>query len=287
MNGQSAMYFEKLEDKGVLCTLCPHSCRINPGRRGICGVRENVDGLLLPNSYGQITSIALDPIEKKPLARFHPGSMILSVGSYGCNFKCSFCQNHGISMNRPETIYLTPEALVEKALSLIPRGNIGIAYTYNEPLISFEYVYETSRQAREKGLRNVLVTNGYINEAPLQALLPFIDAMNIDLKSFRDEFYQKLCGGLTALVKRTIALASEACHVEITTLIIPGLNDSTREMDELSKWISELDESIPLHISRFFPRHRMLDREATPVDTILMLRDVASRHLRYVYTGNV
>lgn len=254
----------------------------------------------MAESYGQITSLALDPIEKKPLARFHPGSFILSAGSYGCNFRCRFCQNHTISMNRmqndsqdpcragwPGSVYISPENLVEKALELVPEGNIGIAYTYNEPLIAYEYVYDCSRLAHEKGLKNVVVSNGYISMEPLQEILPFIDAFNIDLKSFKDEFYTKICAGMPEPVKNTIKLAAASCHVEVTTLIIPGLNDSEAEMEELSAWLSSISPDIPLHLTRFFPNYKMQDRPPTPPDTIYSLVRIAREHLKYVYTGNL
>lgn len=284
---RKALYFEPLEESKVRCVLCPHHCLIASGKSGICGVRENRSGQLYGTSYGEITSISLDPIEKKPLARFHPGSSILSVGSFGCNLKCSFCQNHGISMEKPDSLYLSPRELVDKALALVPRGNIGIAYTYNEPLISYEYVLDCSRLARREGLKNVLVTNGYISQDPLAELLAFIDAMNIDLKSFQDDFYLNICGGLTSPVKQTITMSSETCHVEITTLIIPGANDSEREMEDLAKWLASVDPAIPLHINRFFPRYKMQDRPPTPVQTIHTLAGIARKHLAYVYTGNL
>lgn len=300
MSNHPAMYYEKLDNAMVRCRLCPHCCVIRPGHAGICGVRRNDSGALIAESYGQITSLALDPIEKKPLARFHPGSFILSAGSCGCNFRCRFCQNHTISLSsvmdndqasfhgrRPDSVYVSPDVLVDKALEFVPEGNIGIAYTYNEPLIGYEYVYDCSRLAHEKGLKNVVVTNGYISHEPLQELLPFIDAFNIDLKSFRDAFYRKVCGGLSEPVKETIAAAAASCHVEVTTLIIPGLNDSDEEMEALAAWLASVSPDIPLHLSRFFPRYKMLDRPPTPPEKIYSLVDIAREHLKYVYTGNL
>lgn len=295
-----AMYYEKLDDQRVQCFLCPHRCMIRPGHTGICGVRHNRDGALIAESYGQITALALDPIEKKPMARFCPGSFILSAGSFGCNLRCSFCQNHSISMNRPRadeqesvrsgrlrSIHVSPEDLAEKALELVPEGNVGIAYTYNEPLISYEYVYDCSRLAHEKGLKNVLVSNGYVEAEPLRALLPWIDAMNIDLKSFRDGFYNRICGGSPQPVKEAIRMAAASCHVEVTTLIIPGLNDSEDEMEELAAWLSSISPEIPLHLSRFFPNYRMLDRPPTPPAKIYSLVNIAREYLKFVYTGNL
>jgi len=272
-----------------VCEICPHHCAIEEGKTGFCNARTNIDGVIVCDNYGKLTAIALDPIEKKPLKRFFPGSFILSAGSYGCNLRCPFCQNCEISMAGGDMInteYVTPEKLVSMAKSLINRGNIGIAYTYNEPMISFEYVMECSRLARENRLKNVVVTNGYICEEPLTKLLPYIDAMNIDLKAFTDEFYKKIKGDLET-VKTTISTAAKQCHVEVTTLIIPGENDGDDEMIELSSWLASVNPDIPLHITRFFPRWRMLDKEATPVGTIYRLADIAREKLHYVYEGNI
>lgn len=273
----------------IMCDICPHACNIEESHDGFCGGRGNRDGQIVAVNYGKITAIALDPIEKKPLHRFLPGSHILSVGSFGCNLSCPFCQNCDISMadgSTAETFDITPEALVDKALELRPRGNIGIAYTYNEPLIGYEFVRDCAILARESGLKNVLVTNGYICEKPLADILPLIDAMNIDLKGFTNAFYQKLSGDLDT-VKGTIALSAASCHIEVTTLIIPGENDSDIEMTELSKWLSGIRPDIPLHLSRFFPRYKYNDRKPTPPETLYRLRDIAKQHLKYVYLGNI
>ena len=272
----------------AICEICPHRCSIEEGKTGFCRARVNSGGKITCVSYGRLTSIALDPIEKKPLARFFPGSKILSVGSYGCNLRCPFCQNYDISMaahKNTETCFVMPDQLVETALELIPKGNIGIAYTYNEPLIGYEYVYDCASAARENGLRNVVVTNGYLCEEPLLKLLPLIDAMNIDLKGFTDAFYRKLSGDLET-VKRTIEHSAKSCHVEVTTLILPGENDSDEEMERLSSWLASVNPGIPLHISRFFPRYQYKDKTSTPVETIYRLAGIAKKHLRYVYTGN-
>jgi pyruvate formate lyase activating enzyme len=232
--------------------------------------------------------MALDPIEKKPLARFMPGARILSVGSYGCNLRCPFCQNCSISMaseHSAKTVFVSPEGLVTKALELVPRGNIGIAYTYNEPLISYEYVMDCARLAHENHLKNVVVTNGYICEKPLSELLPFIDAMNIDLKGYTGSYYKKLHGDLET-VKQTICRASKSCHVEVATLIVQGENDSPAEMEELSAWLSLIDEEIPLHITRFFPMYKYSGRSPTNVETVYSLARIAGKNLKYVYTGN-
>lgn len=287
MSEIKAQYFIPLGKERVHCVLCPHDCHIQEGHRGLCGVRINHHGELFAESYGQVSSLALDPIEKKPLYHFHPGSRILSLGSFGCNFSCSFCQNHSLSMEKPDTVYIAPELLVQKALELKKEGNIGLAYTYNEPLISFEFVLDCCKLAREKGLLNVLVTNGYIQQEPLSEILPVIDAMNIDLKSFHQEFYGKICNGKVEFVKKTIERAVQKCHVEVTTLIIPGLNDTEEEMEDLSSWLSSLSPEIPLHLTRFFPRYKLSDRGPTPHETLERLALIAKTRLKYVYLGNV
>jgi len=287
MTGIKAQYYTKLDNGVIHCQLCPHNCHIKPDKKGICGVRANSGGELYAESYGQLSSLALDPIEKKPLYRFQSGSMILSAGSYGCNFSCSYCQNYGISMEKPETAFISPENLVYKAFCLKESGNIGLAYTYNEPFISYEYVLDCCKLIRDRGMKNVLVTNGYVQEAPLLEMLPFIDAMNIDLKSISHEFYRNICNGNVDHVNRTIEIASKVCHVEITCLVIPGLNDSEEEIDNMAMWLSSLSPEIPLHLTRFFPRYKMLDKPVTPRFVLENLVSVAKKHLRHVYMGNI
>ncbi len=290
MTGKEAMFYEKKDNKSVRCILCPNYCFIDQGGRGACGVRENMDGVLYSTNYGKISALALDPIEKKPLYNFHPGSSILSAGSIGCNFKCPFCQNYSIARLEPDGVqcaYLDSEALVNKALDLKSMGNIGIAYTYNEPTVWYEYIYDTARLASRKGLLNVLVTNGYICAEPLQQLLPYISAMNIDLKGYTREYYRDVVKGNLDSVKSAIEISSGKCHVEITTLVIPGLNDSVEVIEEMAKWISSMSPEIPLHLSRFFPRYEMTDKEPTPVDTLRKLAETAGKYLKYVYLGNV
>lgn len=271
----------------MICDICPKSCDIAEGKTGFCGARECKDSKIVPKAYGFVTSLALDPIEKKPLYNFFPGSYILSVGSKGCNMRCAFCQNYSISMpdQNPDTRHIPPEELVEIAKDLAPKGNIGIAYTYNEPLTNYEYVLESSRLAKEAGLKNVLVTNGQINIEPLEKLLPYIDAANIDLKGFSDAYYRELNGDFET-AKRTIAAADKACHVEATTLIVPGKNDSVKEIEEEAKWLAGVNPDIPLHITRFFPRYKMTELPATPVNKIYELKEAAGKYLNYVYAGN-
>jgi pyruvate formate lyase activating enzyme len=271
----------------LICQICPRHCDLRPGQTGFCRARRNDGNAIVCINYGKITSLALDPIEKKPLARFHPGSFILSIGSFGCNMRCPYCQNSDISMADEccQTIYIAPEELVRKAIALKPRGNIGIAYTYNEPLVGYEYVYDCATLARQAGLANVLVTNGMICAQPFAALLPLIDALNIDLKGFSQEVYTFL-GGDLATIQQSIRMAAERCHVEVTTLIVPELNDIPEAMEAEAAWLASISPEIPLHISRFFPRYRLLDRPPTPVETVHRLRYIATKYLRYVYTGN-
>lgn len=271
----------------MICALCPHHCDLREGQTGLCRARTNKDGVIFCNNYGRLTSLSLDPIEKKPLHRFHPGSLILSAGSYGCNLRCPFCQNCEISMadDTVRTVYVSPSDLVQRAEDLVPQGNIGLAFTYNEPLVGYEYVRDCAKLAHERGLKTVLVTNGTICRQPLLDLLPLIDAMNIDLKSFTQSFYT-IVGGLLETVKETISLSAAHCHVEVTTLIIPGENDSEEEMQALSRWLASVNPEIPLHITRFFPRYKMQDKPPTPVETLRRLYDIAAKNLRYVYMGN-
>ena len=272
----------------MICELCFHRCNLSEGQTGFCRARACRGGKIVPLNYGKVTSLALDPIEKKPLRRFRPGSKILSVGSFGCNLRCPFCQNHEISMcgdGELETAEVSPEALASKALELRPYGNIGVAYTYNEPLISYEYVQDCASLVHEQGMVNVLVTNGTVEEEPWRVLLPLVDAANIDLKGFTPSWYQRLGGDLET-VKRSVALAAEWCHVEVTTLLIPGENDSEEEIRELARWLASISSEIPLHLSRFFPRYQMTDRPPTPVDQVYRLAEEARKYLAYVYTGN-
>lgn len=270
------------------CHVCMHRCRLDEGQTGMCRARKNAGGKIICGNYGQITSLALDPVEKKPLRMFRSGSLILSVGSYGCNLRCPFCQNHEISMAGKETsgtVYISPQALADKAAECQSAGNIGIAYTYNEPLVGYEYVRDTARLIKAAGMETVLVTNGSAEIHVLEELLPFMDAMNIDLKGFTEDYYRMLGGDLET-VKVFIERAVEACHVELTTLIVPGENDSTDEMKAEAKWIASLNPEIPLHVTRFFPRYHMRDREAADISKVHQLADTARKYLKHVFTGN-
>lgn len=272
----------------VICQVCMHHCQLEEGKSGICRARKNEGGSIICANYGQVTSLALDPIEKKPLRMFRPGTMILSAGSYGCNLRCPFCQNHEISMAGEidsETLYLSPQDLADKAAEYRSIGNIGIAYTYNEPLVGYEYVRDTSRLVKEAGMVNVLVTNGSASLPVLEEILPYIDAMNIDLKGFSQEYYRKLGGDLET-VKNFIERSAQTCHVELTTLIVQGENDSTREMEAEAGWIASLNAEIPLHVTRFFPQYHMKDRPATDVERVYELADTARKYLKHVFVGN-
>lgn len=271
------------------CDLCFHHCELSVGQTGFCRARINRHGVIESLTRNTVVSIALDPIEKKPLAYFYPSSMILSLGSTGCNLRCPFCQNHAISMaeHDPAAVRdLPPQEAVDLALSLVSRGNLGIAFTYNEPLINIEYVEETAQLAKAAGLKTVLVTNGTAEEAVIRRLLPLIDAYNIDLKGFTPQFYRKLQGDLDS-VKRTIALCVSHAHVEITTLVIDGENDNDVDIDAMAQWLASLDPDIPLHLTRFFPHYLWMDKQRTSIETLRRLQRIAQKHLRRVQLGNV
>ena len=284
----------------AVCKVCFRHCDIPEGKTGFCGVRVCRDGRILPDNYGRITSLALDPIEKKPLRRFHPGTYIVSAGSYGCNLRCPFCQNYEISWSeqaytlRSRAREISPEELAGIAASCRKDGNIGVAFTYNEPLISYEYVRDTARLLHEQGMFVVLVSNGTASAEVLSELAGCVDAMNIDLKGFTDHYYRDILKGDRKMVMEFIEGAVKMCHVKLTTLIVPGENDSEEEIRELAGWIAGLTDAdgnvigreVPLHISRFFPRFHMRDRGATPVAQVYRLAEAAREKLEYVYTGN-
>ena len=281
--------FWRREGERIRCQLCPHACLISQGQRGRCQGRENRDGRLAAVNFGRISSYAVDPIEKKPLYHFLPGCTVLSVGTVGCNFSCSFCQNWRISQLEADTWYLSPEELVRAAVGLAaeePRL-VGIAYTYSEPLVWFEYVKETALLARKQGLVNILVTNGFVNPEPLRELLPLLDAVNLDLKAAGDSFYRRYCGGNARIPRQTAKLLSGSCHLELTCLLIPGANDKLEEVLRLADWISrELGSDVPLHLSRYFPSFK-LKNPPTPETTMRQAQAIAKRKLHYVYLGNM
>jgi len=282
---KEALFYEKQGDN-INCKLCPHNCTISNGEHGKCNVRLNREGKLYTINYGEITSIARDPIEKKPLYHFKPSGNILSVGSFGCNFSCGFCQNYSISQGRARSEYIPPDKLVELCKSL--EDNIGVAFTYNEPSIWYEYVYNASKLLKEtfENINIVLVTNGYINEEPLKMLLPYVDAMNIDLKAFNNKYYSNICEGSVTPVMDTIKLASKLCHVEVTTLLVNGENDSAKEVEQIAGFIASLNKDIPLHLSRYFPNYKMKN-PATKVEVMIQDRNIAKKYLNYVYLGNI
>lgn len=301
----------------TVCTTCPHACHLREGEVGYCRARECRDGTVVPQNYGRVTSLAVDPIEKKPLADYLPGSTVLSVGSYGCNLRCPFCQNWQISQADDAGVpwrQIDPADLVRIAATIrngswpspadgsnASSGNghevragdpsmVGIAYTYNEPLVGWEFVGDCSQLAHEAGLVNVLVSNGCANAPVIRELAPLVDAANIDLKAFTDEFY-RTCAGSLPTVKETIRIlaATPTCHLELTTLVIPGMNDSPAEMERIARWVAELPsegDPITLHVTRFFPRWRLRDRGPTPVARVYELADVARRWLPRVRVGN-
>ena len=282
---EEALYYEKLDGKKVHCHLCPYNCMISSGLRGACGVRINRDGTLYTEVYNRTTSIALDPIEKKPFYHYHPGEKILSLGTKGCNLHCQFCQNWHISqeIDNP-TEEITSIQVIEQAKEA---GSFGIAYTYNEPFIWYEFVLETAKLAKKAGLENVLVTNGYVNMPPLEGMLPYIDAMNIDLKAFDNDFYVKICKGSLKPVLEVIKRSQKDCHIELTNLLIPTLNDSEDMIRRMVDWISaNLGGDVPLHFSRYFPCYKMT-LPPTPVETLKKAEKIAKEKLKYVYLGNI
>lgn len=277
------------------CDVCFRRCEIEEGRTGFCGARICRDGQVTAENYGRTTALALDPIEKKPLRRFQPGSLILSTGSYGCNLRCPFCQNFEISWSghikkeARKADFISPEDLARTALYYRDQGNIGVAFTYNEPLIGYEYVRDTAKLIHENGMVNVLVSNGTASLRVLEEIAPYIDAMNIDLKGFSDAFYRDFAGGSLEMVKAFIAEAAKSCHIELTKLIIPGKNDSEEEMRQMTAWIAGLrggrGKDIPLHVSRYFPAYRWRE-PATEVSAVYRLARIAGETLDHVYTGN-
>jgi pyruvate formate lyase activating enzyme len=288
---KEAMLYEKLADKLVHCHLCSHSCKIKPDKRGVCGVRENKDGTLYTLVYGTLIAEHIDPIEKKPFFHVYPGSKSYSVAAVGCNFNCEFCQNHEISQMPRSTLMImgeeaSPADVVERAKK---NGSATIAYTYTEPTIYFEMAYETAVLAEKQGIKNVLVTNGFMTSDAIETIRPYLIAANVDLKSFRDDFYKKRCGARLEPVLTSLRKMKEmGIWVEITTLLIPLLNDSDKELEDIAGFIATLGKETPWHISRFHPQFKMLDTPVTSVSALHRAVEIGRRAgLKYVYSGNV
>lgn len=287
-NSRRAKFWKKVGEK-VSCELCPQNCVIAAGKRGICGVRENQNGTLMTLIYGKASSLHVDPIEKKPLFHFMPGETALSLGSVGCNFRCLHCQNYSISQAKVDAFRMR-DLSPEEVSDICERERCRIiSWTYNEPTIWHEFTYDSSVRAKERGFKTTYVTNGYINEEPLNEMAPYLDAMNIDVKAFSDDFYKKVCKARLDPVLRTVELAkSLGIHVEITYLIIPERNDSREEIREFVRWTSSISKEIPIHFTRFHPDYMMTDVEATPMSTLDMAFQTAKEEgLVYVYLGNV
>jgi pyruvate formate lyase activating enzyme len=285
--------YEKRDCLKVKCAACSHRCIIDDGKRGICGVRKNIKGELYSLVYDKVLGLAVDPVEKKPLFHFMPGSSILSFGTPGCNFRCMFCQNYDMSQSPRESgekgisgESISPKEIVDYAIkNKIP----CIAYTYNEPAVFIELAYDTAKLAHKAGLKNVYVTNGYETKEALELMKPYIDAMNIDLKSFSDEFYKRVCGARLQPVLDTIKLSHEmGFWIEITTLIIPGENDSKKELTQIAEFVASVDKNMPWHVSRFRPMYKMLDKPITPEKTLMEAYEIGKKAgLKYVYVGNI
>lgn len=286
---KEALYYRKLKDNIVNCNLCPTNCVIKPDNFGNCGARKNIDGILYSLVYAKPVSIAIDPIEKKPLYHFLPGSSSLSIGTLGCNLHCLHCQNYNISQSKADKFTaknITSEEIVETAIKSKCRS---ISYTYNEPTIFYEYVLETAKLARKKGIKNIMVTNGYINIEPLKELYPLIDAANIDIKALDEKFYKKVCGvRLHPILEAIKEIQKIGAWIELTNLIIPGYNDKTAQIEKLVKWVKEnLGAKVPLHFSAFYPTYKLLDTPKTPPETLLKAKTIALKYgLKYVYLGN-
>ncbi|MBN2459642.1 AmmeMemoRadiSam system radical SAM enzyme [Candidatus Woesearchaeota archaeon] len=288
---KEALYYSKLKNKLVKCELCPWNCIIAPEKRGMCGVRQNNEGILYSLVYARPCSMHLDPIEKKPFYHFIPGAWAFSIATIGCNFFCRFCQNWQISKAGAEDIENQfEEVLPEKVVELCKKNGCDvISYTYTEPTIFYEYMVEIARLAKKAGIKNTIVSNGYINEAPLRELCKVIDGANIDLKAFTEEFYQKACKGrLEPVLKSLKVLKQEGVWLELTNLVVPGLNDDLKKIEEMCKWIAnELGRDVPLHFSRFHPDYKMADAQATSLETLEKAKEIAEKYLDYVYIGNV
>ena len=287
---KEALYYDKLDNKTVHCHICPRNCIIPDGKRGFCGVRENRGGILYALSYGRLVAAHLDPIEKKPLFHFLPGSSVFSIATAGCNLRCKFCQNWEISQRKPDEVeysYLEPQDLIKKVKE---SGSSVIAYTYTEPTIFYEYMLDTAKLAKKEGIRNIMHSCGYINEKPLRELAKYLDAVNIDLKGFSEDYYAKIAeGSLGPVLNALKILREEGVHIEITNLVLPGYNDDPTMITRMCLWIKDnLGLQTPLHFSRFFPMYKLLSLNPTPVSTLEKARQIAlDCGLKYVYIGNV
>lgn len=283
MNDQYPAKFYQSEENGLVrCKLCPHNCKISNNKTGICQVRKNIDGKLYSINYGKVSSLGIDPVEKKPLYHFHPQAEVLSLGSWGCNMACSFCQNWQISQQKPRLREFKPAEIVETALD---KDIDLLAYTYSEPTVFYEYMLETAELAHKKGLKNIMVSNGFINQKPLEKLIPFLDAANIDLKAFNNDFYEKHCKGGLEAVKRTIKMLAEEIHLEVTNLIVTDLNDDLEELESLFRWLAEINNEIPLHLGRYHPAYK-LDNPPTDLELMKKAYQEAEKYLEHVYLGN-
>ena len=278
------------ESDAAVCPVCPRHCRLNEGETGLCRARRAEGGRVVAGNYGRITSLALDPIEKKPIAFFRPGACILSVGSYGCNLRCPFCQNDSISQrgeSAAEYQATTPVELADLAERLKrERGNIGLAYTYNEPLVGWEFVRDCAVEVHARGMANVLVSNGCATDEVVGELAPLLDAANIDLKGPSQEYYDWVGGWFDAACRTISTLHRAGCHVEVTTLVVPGRNDAEADIDEIASFVASVSSDIPLHVTRFFPRYHMKKAQPTPVRVVYQLAERARSHLRRVLVGN-
>ena len=289
---KEALLYRKIDNKNVRCNLCAHHCQIAPGKTGICKVRKNIDGTLFTLVYGRAIAKHIDPIEKKPLYHFYPGSKTLSIGTLGCNFHCSFCQNCGISQikneqNIAQGLFTTPEEIVEEAQKC---GCKSIAYTYNEPTIFFEYAFDTAGIALQRGIKNVFVSNGYMSQEMIDKITPRLDAINIDLKTFNDITYQQLTGGrLQPVLESLRKIAATKIRLEVTTLIIPGINDSPQELFEIANFIAnELGKNVPWHITRFFPAFKLTQLPPTPLNSLFIAKETGLKAgLNHIYIGNI
>ena len=275
----------------VVCETCPRHCRLADGAIGFCRARKAENGRVVSENYGRITSVALDPIEKKPLAFFHPGESVLSIGSFGCNLRCPFCQNDAISQYGVASVPFqsaTPDGIADLALRIRrERGNIGLAYTYNEPLVGWEFVHDCAKEVHARGMLNVLVSNGCAEAAVVNKIAPFIDAANIDLKGPSQEYYDWLGGDFAAACRTIGMLHAAGCHVEVTTLVVPGRNDAEDDIDAIAAFVASVSQDIPLHVTRFFPRFRMADAKPTSATVVRRLAEVARSRLKHVLVGNL